>query len=205
VTEDADLGVRLQRLGYRTAILDSVTYEEANSDFVNWVKQRSRWYKGYIQTWLVHMRNPLRLRRELGTGAFVAFSLTIGATPLVGLLNPIFWALTALWFAAKASFIQPIFPAPVYYAGLFCMVLGNFMAIYLNVVAIRAAGRPELLVAVLLSPLYWAMMSVAAVKALLQLVVAPSFWEKTTHGLNAVKPVHRTSDELELDVIALGR
>ena len=183
VTEDADLGIRLQRMGYKTAILDSVTYEEANSDFVNWVKQRSRWYKGYIQTWLVHMRHPALLRKQLGTEAFVAFTLTVGATPLIAFLNPIFWALTILWFGTRANFIQPIFPPSVYYAGMFCMVIGNFIVIYLNAIAIRATGRPELLGAVLLSPLYWVMMSIAAVKALIQLIVAPHFWEKTTHGL----------------------
>jgi len=184
VTEDADLGIRLQRMGYRTAILDSVTYEEANSDFVNWVKQRSRWYKGYLQTWLVHMRHPVLLRKQLGTEAFVAFTLTVGATPLIAFLNPIFWALTGLWFGTKASFIQPIFPPSVYYAGMFCMVFGNFIVVYLNVIAIRATGRTELLGAVLLSPLYWIMMSVAAVKAFIQLLVAPYFWEKTAHGLD---------------------
>jgi cellulose synthase/poly-beta-1,6-N-acetylglucosamine synthase-like glycosyltransferase len=186
VTEDADLGIRLQRMGYRTAVLDSTTFEEANSDFVNWVKQRSRWYKGYIQTWLVHMRHPLQLRRQLGTQAFVAFNLTVGATPLIAVLNPIFWALTILWFGTKANFVQPIFPPSVYYAGLFCMVFGNFMVIYLNIIVIRATNRPELLGAVLLSPLYWLMMSVAAIKAFIQLLVAPSFWEKTTHGLDPI-------------------
>jgi len=187
VTEDADLGIRLQRMGYRTAILDSVTYEEANSDFVNWVKQRSRWYKGYLQTWLVHMRHPALLRKQLGTEAFAAFTLTVGATPLIAFLNPIFWALTILWFGTRANFIQPIFPPSVYYAGMFCMVFGNFIVIYLNAIAIRATGRPELLGAVLLSPLYWIMMSVAAVKAFIQLMVAPYFWEKTTHGLEPAK------------------
>jgi len=183
VTEDADLGVRLQRMGYRTAVLDSATFEEANSDFVNWVKQRSRWYKGYIQTWLVHMRHPRQLRRQLGTEGFVAFNLTVGATPLIAFLNPVFWVLTILWFGTKASFVQPIFPPSVYYPGLFCLVFGNFMVLYLNIIVVRATDRPELLAAVLLSPLYWVMMSIAATKAFIQLLVAPYFWEKTTHGL----------------------
>lgn len=186
VTEDADLGVRLQRMGYRTAILDSITYEEANSDFVNWVKQRSRWYKGYLQTWLVHMRHPLQLRRQIGNEAFLAFTLSVGATPVIAFLNPVFWALTILWFGTKANFVPPIFPPSVYYAGLFCMVFGNFMVIYVNIIVVRATNRPELLGAVLLSPLYWLMMSVAATKAFIQLLVAPHFWEKTTHGLDPV-------------------
>jgi len=56
VTEDADLGIRLHKAGYKTAIIDSTTFEEANSDLYNWIRQRSRWVKGYIQTWLLHNR-----------------------------------------------------------------------------------------------------------------------------------------------------
>jgi cellulose synthase/poly-beta-1,6-N-acetylglucosamine synthase-like glycosyltransferase len=188
VTEDADLGIRLQRMGYRTAVLDSTTLEEANSDFVNWVKQRSRWYKGYIQTWLVHMRHPVGLWRELGPKPFLAFNLVVGATPLVALINPIFWLLTLLWFTGKPQFIPTLFPSWIYFPGLFCMVLGNFMVFYISVISIRVSGYPNLLGAVLLSPLYWAMMSIAAVKAFLQLVIAPWFWEKTTHGLDREIP-----------------
>ena len=66
VTEDADLGLRIAASGYHTAVVDSVTFEEANSDPINWIRQRSRWYKGYLQTWLVHMRRPLQLLRTIG-------------------------------------------------------------------------------------------------------------------------------------------
>jgi glycosyltransferase XagB len=184
VTEDADLGIRLARMGYQTKVLDSTTYEEANSDFINWVKQRSRWYKGYLQTWLVHMRQPLRLFRELGAEPFLAFNLVVGVTPLVALLNPIFWFLTLLWFVAKLEFVQTVFPAWIYYPGLFCLVIGNVLALYLSLIAIRATGHVNLVTAVLLSPVYWLMMSVAALKACLQLTIAPWFWEKTTHGLD---------------------
>src|SRR3712207_2901983 len=83
VTEDADLGVRLARCGLKVAVLGSTTLEEANSDFVNWVKQRSRWYKGYLMTLLVHLRSPRRLIKELGLGAAAAFVLFVGGTPLL--------------------------------------------------------------------------------------------------------------------------
>jgi cellulose synthase/poly-beta-1,6-N-acetylglucosamine synthase-like glycosyltransferase len=56
VTEDADMGIRIARKGYRTLIMDSTTFEEANSMTKNWFKQRSRWVKGYMQTYLVHLR-----------------------------------------------------------------------------------------------------------------------------------------------------
>jgi len=183
VTEDADLGIRLNRLGYKTAVLDSTTYEEANSDFINWVKQRSRWYKGYLQTWLVHMRNPLELWSRLGPRGFMRFNLLLGATPVVALLNPLFWLLTVLWFSGKPPFIQTLFPAWLYFPGMFCMILGNFTVFYLGVITLRLTGYTNLLVAIVCSPIYWVMMSIAAVKAFIQLVLDPWFWEKTTHGL----------------------
>ena len=161
VTEDADLGMRLHRLGYRTAVLNSTTYEEATSDFVNWIKQRSRWYKGYMQTWLVHSRHPGRLWRELGPRGFASFQLTIGATPLVPLINPLFWMLTVLWSVGHFPFIAGLFPPWLYYPGMVCMVLGNFAIIYANILGAGLGGYPDLLGAILLSPLYWAMMSIA--------------------------------------------
>lgn len=184
VTEDADLGIRLQRQGWDVRVLETTTYEEANSDFINWVKQRSRWYKGYLQTWLVHMRHPVRLWRDLGTRGFVSLNLFIAGTPLLALVNSVFWVLTLMWFVGRAALIRSIFPAPVYYAGLICWIFGNFMFVYANMVVARERRTPELVMAALLSPLYWVMMWVAAVKAVLQLVTAPSFWEKTSHGLD---------------------
>jgi cellulose synthase/poly-beta-1,6-N-acetylglucosamine synthase-like glycosyltransferase len=184
VTEDADLGVRLHRLGYRTAVLDSITFEEANSDFVNWVRQRSRWYKGYMQTWLVHMRQPIRLWKDVGTRGFLGFNLFVGGTPLLALINPVFWALTFAWFALQLSVVPKLFPGWIYYPSLLTWALGNFLIVYTNMVSVRESGDPRLLLAAILSPIYWVMMSLAAVKAVVQLVSAPSFWEKTIHGLD---------------------
>jgi glycosyltransferase XagB len=59
VTEDADLGIRLARLGFDTDTITSCTYEEANVSLRNWMRQRTRWMKGFLATWLVHMREPL--------------------------------------------------------------------------------------------------------------------------------------------------
>ena len=196
VTEDADLGVRLQRLGYDVAVLDSTTLEEANSDVVNWVRQRSRWYKGYLQTWLVHMRQPVRLWREVGGRAFLGINLLLGAVPLVAVLNPIFWVLTAVWFLAQPHALTVLLPAPIYYPALASMLAGNFLALYVSVIAIRVRRRPDLLLAVILSPLYWALMSIAAIRALAQLLVAPSFWEKSVHGLDPMPAVDLVPDHV---------
>jgi cellulose synthase/poly-beta-1,6-N-acetylglucosamine synthase-like glycosyltransferase len=183
VTEDADLGVRMHRLGYRVRVLDSVTEEEANTDFVNWVQQRSRWHKGYLQTWLVHLRHPRRLHRELGTSGFVTFNLFVGGTPVLALVNPLLWLMTIWWFVSKPGWILALFPAPLYYVAVICLVFGNLTCIYLNVVTARLAGHDELVGTALLAPIYWLMMSVAAVKAAWQLASKPQFWEKTIHGL----------------------
>jgi glycosyltransferase XagB len=188
VTEDADLGMRLHRRGYRTGVLDSVTLEEANSDFINWVKQRSRWYKGYIQTWAVHLRHPVRLYRELGPKGFAEFNLFVGGTPLIALLNPIFWTLALFWLVAEPAFVQSIFPRFVYYLALVCWLVGNFALVFMNVLMAHQLRHTGLHRAAALTPLYWVMMSLAAVKAAVQFVFQPSSWEKTVHGLGT-RPV----------------
>jgi len=193
VTEDADLGIRLARLGYKTQVLDSTTYEEANSDVINWVKQRSRWYKGYLQTWLVHMRHPVEVARQLGWRGFIGFNLFVAGTPVLSLINPVFWILTLLWFVVHPAAILILFPAWLYYLSLGVMVVGNFLLFYTWLVTARLVGSRKLVFASLLVPFYWALMSLAGVKAAIQLVSAPSFWEKTVHGLDGSAPeLHAT-------------
>jgi cellulose synthase/poly-beta-1,6-N-acetylglucosamine synthase-like glycosyltransferase len=192
VTEDADLGIRMHRSGYRSGVLDSVTLEEANSDFINWVKQRSRWYKGYTQTLLVHLRHPRAVFREIGFSQLLLFILFVGGTPLLSLLNPIFWVLTSLWWLAHPTFMNNLFPTGVYFAGLICWIFGNFVMAYSCLLTVRGPESRKLRLAAVLVPVYWVMMSIAAVKAGLQLFSAPSYWEKTTHGLDSVVPVPAT-------------
>ena len=184
VTEDADLGIRMFREGYTVRVLESTTYEEANSDFVNWMKQRSRWLKGYLQTFAVHLREPRQLHRDVGWKGIVHFTMFVGGTPVLAIVNPVFWIMTLLWFVAHPPLIHQIFPAPIYYMGLASWALGNFLLVYSTAMSCRLARNGRLLVPALLVPVYWVMMSMAAVKALLQLIGAPTFWEKTVHGLH---------------------
>jgi cellulose synthase/poly-beta-1,6-N-acetylglucosamine synthase-like glycosyltransferase len=183
VTEDADLGIRLFKAGYTTAMIDSTTLEEANSDVGNWVRQRSRWIKGYFQTWLVHMRHPVRLCRQLGVGAFTSFNLIVGGA-FIFLLNPIFWLLTVLFAVTQAGFIQVLFPAFIFYIAAGSLVIGNFMFVFFNVAGTLQTGNFDLTRYALLSPAYWAMMSWAAWKGFIQLMYKPFYWEKTVHGLD---------------------
>src|SRR5262245_4687799 len=89
VTEDADLGIRLARFGYRSATIASTTYEEAPADSRRWLRQRSRWFKGWMQTWLVHMREPRQLFHELGIRGFLTFQLVVGGNALIALAHPV--------------------------------------------------------------------------------------------------------------------
>jgi cellulose synthase/poly-beta-1,6-N-acetylglucosamine synthase-like glycosyltransferase len=184
VTEDCDLGIRMFREHYQIKVLESVTLEEANSDFVNWVKQRSRWYKGYLQTLLIHFRSPRGLTREIGLKGTVHLCAFVGGTPTLAVLNPLFWGLTIVWFVAHPETVKEIFPAPVYYVCLFLWAFGNFLLWYLTVLTARSTNREGLVLPAVLVPIYWIMMSVAALKAIWQLLLSPSFWEKTTHGLD---------------------
>jgi glycosyltransferase XagB len=190
VTEDADLGARLYHAGYRSEVFDSVTLEEANSDFVNWAKQRSRWYKGYLQTFLVHIRDIRSTRRILGTRQLLFFAFFVGGTPLMAIINPIFWVLTIIWFTIQPAWLIAIYPAPLYYLGLLVWLAGNFMFTFIAMLE-AVEVDDSLFVAALLTPVYWIMMSCAAYKALLQVVFAPTYWEKTRHGLTS--PVSRTA------------
>jgi cellulose synthase/poly-beta-1,6-N-acetylglucosamine synthase-like glycosyltransferase len=183
VTEDADLGARLSRAGYRSEVLDSITLEEANSDFVNWAKQRSRWYKGYLQTFLVHIRDFRSARRALGTRELLLFTILVGGTPLIAVVNPIFWTLTVLWFIVKPGWLMAMYPALLYYLGLLVWLVGNFAFTFVSMLE-AAEVDDSLFVAAFLTPVYWVMMSIAAYKALVQVIFAPTYWEKTRHGLN---------------------
>ncbi len=184
VTEDADLGVRLARLGRRTAVLDSITLEEANSDSINWIRQRSRWYKGYLQTWLVATRTPWQTLRELGPVGFARMTLLLAGTPVAASVNAIFWFVTVLWLLGQPQFIADAFPPYVYYGALVSIVLGNILALYSNLMGARANGDHHLLIACLTCFLYWGLMAVAALKGSWQLLRNPSYWEKTVHGLD---------------------
>lgn len=184
VTEDADLGLRISASGYHTAVVDSVTLEEANSDPINWIRQRSRWYKGYLQTWLVHMRRPLALVRTIGVRNFIRFNLVLAGTPIVAVLNLGFWLITAMWFLGQPELIGAVFPAFIYFPALIALVFGNFATLYMNMIALREDDRSDLLGAALTVPLFWLMMSIAAAKGTYQLIRNPSYWEKTFHGLS---------------------
>ena len=193
VTEDADLGVRLARHGYRTLILDSITLEEANSDLINWIRQRSRWYKGYLQTLIVHMRQPVRLRHEIGPKATLRLINMTGAIPIINALNVFLWSTMAVWIIGRPQAVTLMFPPITYYTCLTLFLLATPLSVFAGLVVIVALGKPHLWWAALLAPGYWVLQSIAAFKALYQLFFRPHYWEKTVHGLTGKPADHNTA------------
>jgi len=187
-TEDADLGVRAFGKGYKVGVINSTTYEEANAKVGNWIKQRSRWIKGYMQTWLVHARNSRKLYKNVGLKGFIAFHLLIGASPFAFLVNPIMWAVFIFWLITQTKALDVFFPPAVLYISLFNLLFGNFLGIYLNMLAVFRRKYYELLPYALLNPIYWMLHSIAAYKALYELFTKPFYWPKTQHGITKYKP-----------------
>lgn len=183
VTEDCDLGVRLGRAGYTTRMLETTTWEEACSVLPFWIKQRTRWQKGYIQTWFVHMRHPFRLLRELGVANFLHYQLLVGGGVFSVLINPLFWLMALVWFVFRPAGVAQLFPGPVFAAGAMCLFLGNFVFIYVNLLGCCKRQRDDLMWWALLTPVYWVMMSYSGWRAFVQFFRDPFIWEKTQHGL----------------------
>jgi cellulose synthase/poly-beta-1,6-N-acetylglucosamine synthase-like glycosyltransferase len=182
VTEDADLGVRLARNGYVTELINTTTEEEANGRIWPWIKQRSRWLKGYAVTYGVHMRDPGKLLKDLGLWRFLAFQLQFGGTLINFVLAPL---LLSFW-------IMPFgFPHPL--AALFSgAVLYTVMAIFItselaNIAAATLgackAGKPWLAKWAVTLHLYFPLAALAAYKGLYELAWKPFYWDKTTHGV----------------------
>ncbi|WP_376792066.1 glycosyltransferase [Thermoflexus sp.] len=188
VTEDADLGIRAATAGYRVGVINSTTYEEANTRVGNWIRQRSRWIKGYMQTALVHTRNPVRLLQRVGLRQALGFLLLVAGTPLTFLSAPWMWGMFAIWALTGTKGLDPFFPPIILYISLFNLLFGNAVAIYLNMLAGFKRRYYDLIPWALLNPIYWVLHSIASYKALWQLFTRPFYWEKTVHGISRLAP-----------------
>lgn len=201
VTEDADLGLRLARFGYETGTLDSRTYEEANVRLLNWMRQRARWLKGFLQTWLVHMRRPDRFLADVGASGFwVSQAFTIGLVASA-LLHPVCLAVTLWMFGTGQAFANAGLLATGL-AGLNLAVLVSGYAV--TMMAGHRALRREAISGwwfpIATMPVYWLLISAAAWLAVWQFTTAPFNWNKTEHGLSVfqrqrARQVSRDADD----------
>jgi cellulose synthase/poly-beta-1,6-N-acetylglucosamine synthase-like glycosyltransferase len=188
VTEDCELGMRLAGAGFDCLMLDSFTWEEAVPDLRTWIRQRSRWEKGFAQTGLALLRAPVRTARSMGWRKYGSSLAVVPAVPLTQVAQLFTWALFVVYFTLRsAGFdvepIEAVFPEPLLSLGVISLVAGNFAVLLSYVAAVYQQGRYELVRWAVLSPLYWFLFSLGAVRGMVQLIGAPHFWEKTTHGL----------------------
>lgn len=183
VTEDADLGIRLARFGYRAAMIQSPTYEEAPTTARLWLAQRTRWLKGWMQTFVVHMRHPWRLWREIGSRRFLGFLLTSLGSLVAAAVHPVYLANALVLLLDPSLLWRPSSPL---LAALIFLNLFNFIAAYwvfamLSRLTFRLRGQPRPRGALIYLPAYWLLLSVACYRALFELITAPHHWAKTPH------------------------
>ena len=179
---DADLGIRLARHGYRTELIDTVTQEEANCRALPWIKQRSRWIKGYIMTWAVHMRQPVLLWRQLGWKGFLGFQVLFLGTIAQFLLAPLLWSFLLLPF----GFVHPLhaaLPGPALWTMAAVFFLSEVANISIGALGLRRTRHGLSLLWVLTLKVYYPLASLAAYKGLMELATRPFYWDKTTHGV----------------------
>ncbi|MCF3641978.1 glycosyltransferase [Rhizobium sp. TRM95111] len=191
VTEDADIGLRLHRLGYRCGVLTRPTLESAPTEVGTWLAQRTRWFKGWLQTWLVLMRHPLRLMRDLGPVSFLLFHVLIGGMLVSSLCHPLllgFVAATGWRMMTLGTFsVGPLALA------LFVIDTINIFGSYavfvaLGIAAMRPRERPAAVLRLLHLPVYWMLVALAAWRAVEELQSRPFAWNKTPHQPEGVLP-----------------
>ena len=186
VTEDADLGMRLARHGYEATVIASSTYEEALSEPRPWINQRSRWFKGWLQTWFVHMRSPIKLFRDMGFRGFVTFQLD-RRRHCVCRRSCIRWcwriilynAITGNLFAWDGSLVGISNDG-----GLRDDICQRIRGV--SGARIAGLARRNLLAhasAQIMTPVLWILLSISAWRAVVGLIYAPYRWDKTEHGL----------------------
>jgi cellulose synthase/poly-beta-1,6-N-acetylglucosamine synthase-like glycosyltransferase len=190
VTEDADLGFRLARFGYRSVTFDSTTEEEAPATFKAWFGQRSRWMKGWMQTWLVHMRNPRRLWREAGAGGFITLNILVGGNVLTALACPVLIIELAGYLVDAGTGLMPgwFFTGPLVPLHIATLAAGFLSTVAIGLMGLARRGRLRSGWILLATPLYWGCLSIAAWHALWKLWRDPYHWEKTEHGFGQSRP-----------------
>ncbi|WP_284975613.1 glycosyltransferase [Arthrobacter sp. efr-133-TYG-104] len=182
VTEDADLGLRAAVEGYRVGVINSTTWEEACSQVPAWIKQRTRWIKGYMVTSAVNTRNSLRYINSTGVAGAVGFLGLILGTPLAFLAYPLVVGFTIVTYVGY-DVVGLVLPSWLLVGGVVSMLFGNAMMIVVSGVATLRRHGWRIAIFALLNPFYWVLHSVAAWRAAWQMLTSPHKWEKTPHGL----------------------
>jgi len=183
VTEDADLGIRLARHGYRTELLDTVTLEEANCRVLPWIRQRSRWLKGYAMTYAVHMRDPLLLWRQLGAWRFFGFQVLFLGTLIQFLLAPILWSFWLMLFGLGHPLAEAL-PGTILIVIAALFLVAEVTNLAINISALSARDHRFLRPWTISLHFYFPLAAFAAYKGCWEMIISPFYWDKTAHGVH---------------------
>ena len=182
VTEDADLGLRLHRYGYQTKTINRPTLEDAPDQFKIWLKQRTRWFKGHMQTWMISLRNPKALINEIGWPSFVISQIMLGGIVVSALAHPVLM-MSVAFMAILYIYGEPLFSlaSPLAVLDFINLVLGYLAFMILGYICTPSDEKSGIWKRILAVPPYWALLSIAAWRALYQIFRTPHQWEKTPH------------------------
>lgn len=189
VTEDADLGLRIAQKGWRCKVIPSLTLEECPVRIGAWVRQRSRWIKGHMQTYFVHMRKPFVLWKKLGTVGFFGFQFFLGVPAFIFLIAPFMWLLCLLWLTGALA-LPPDMPGwfgSLVSISLWLLPIGATLHFLQAFATVHHHGWRDMGKYCIAFPFYWILHSIASFRALWQLITRPHYWEKTQHGVTKVK------------------
>ena len=189
VAEDCDLGIRLARHGLRSEMLDSYTLEEAVGKLTPWLKQRSRWIKGYMQSWITHTRRPSRLYGGAGLKGLFSLHFIIGGLALSALLLPPAFLLFAATHLQSVLDVTPIFDTHLV-PTLYFLLVSGFITPFLSALLVFARSKEiaDIQAYYMLSHVfYWLLAAFSSYKALIELQINPSYWAKTEHGQDLEK------------------
>lgn len=179
VTEDADLGIRIARAGLQCGHIPVQTDEDAPRQLRIWIAQRSRWIKGFMQTWLVLMRSPGRALRELGWVRFVAAHLSL----IAAILAPLAFA-PCLLLVGAILILEPFEIGPV---GL-TLIAASLGVSLLGDLTAPGPWSVRRCLAMLTRLIYWPLHTLAAIRAVWELAKNPFFWAKTPHRPRTTDP-----------------
>jgi cellulose synthase/poly-beta-1,6-N-acetylglucosamine synthase-like glycosyltransferase len=169
--------------------LESVTVEDATVGLGNWFSQRARWLKGWMQTWLVHMRDPARLRAEVGWHGFWAIQALLLGMIVSSLFHPFFLVLAIYQVCSSQAFLPEAnwVEASVMASCAVVFVMGYLVTVEAGRRGLRRLSIERWHVSLITMPIYWLLISMAAWRAVWELVWKPFVWNKTEHAISSMK------------------
>lgn len=177
-TRAKDLSLLQNKYEYNVSAMKTVTKEESPLYVKSWIRQRTRWQRGKIQTLRGMYANPPENRLKRLHSTIMSFIPHVSVISFTGVILSVY---------VFASGIPLPYPILIFsYADLLCV--GVYSAMqgmgYLKSIRGRRSRFRKLkaLFIAMTTPLYWILLYIADIRALKQEYVDKAiFWEKTEH------------------------